>query len=115
MIHYSMPDAAEIEIRPGFKGIEFKLPSDSANIAEITLSSRYPAFGVTQNTVVEEFIYVTEGQAVFSSEGEEVLLTKGSSLLIQPNQTYFWTPRPEVTLVIFCTPPWSAEQTLNTV
>jgi mannose-6-phosphate isomerase-like protein (cupin superfamily) len=115
MIHYSIPDVAPVEIRPGFKGVEFTLPADSANVAEITLSSRYPEFGVTQNTIVEEFVYVVNGQATFSSEDEEILLTKGSALLIKPNQTYSWSPHPEITLVIFSTPPWTAEQTLTTV
>ncbi len=115
MIHYSTKDVAPIVVKPGFKSIEYPLPSDKANIAEITLSSAYPEFGVTQNTLVEEFVYVVDGQATFSSQGEEVLLTKGAALCIKQNQTYRWTPHPEVTLVIFSCPPWNKDQAINTV
>jgi mannose-6-phosphate isomerase-like protein (cupin superfamily) len=100
---------------PGFKGVEYTLPSENANIAEITLSSRYPEFGVTQNTLVEEFVYVVDGQVTFTSQGEEVLLVKGSALFIEKNQTYYWTPHPEVTLTIFSCPPWNPEQVIETV
>ena len=115
MIHYSTKDVAPVIVRPGFKSIEYTLPADTANIAEITLSSRYPEFGVTQNTLVQEFVYVVDGQVTFTSQGEEVLLAKGAALCIKQNQTYYWTPRPEVTFAIFSCPPWNPEQTINTI
>jgi hypothetical protein len=53
MIHYHTPSANDKEIESknaGFIAVDFALPIEELNVAEIKLLTRYPAVGFTRNT-----------------------------------------------------------------
>lgn len=111
-----MPDKNTkiIEI-PGFKAKEFLLGSNTGSLAEITLTARYPEAGFVANTKTEMTAYVLKGSVVLCRDGENVSLEEGSVALIEIGKEYFWQPEPEVTILIFSTPPWSPEQQIHEI
>ena len=88
----------------------FPFTTNLSNLAQIPLTTRYPAEGFALNTLAEMTVYILEGTVLFHQEGEEVTLTKGDVVLVETNKKYFWEPKPQVTLLIFSTPPWTPEQ-----
>jgi hypothetical protein len=88
----------------------FPFTTTLSNLAQIPLTTRYPAEGFVLNTLVEMTVYILEGMVLFHQEGEEVMLTKGDVVLVEANKKYFWEPKPQTTLLIFSTPPWTPEQ-----
>jgi hypothetical protein len=90
--------------------MEFPLKTKKSNTAEIKLSKRYPEKGVAINTVAEMTVYILKGKTILNLNNKKVLLEKGTVALIKPDQKYYWVPKPSVTLLIFSTPPWKAEQ-----
>lgn len=110
MLHYSLPNEDASRDSAGFSAVDISLPSEAANVAEITLTSRYPETGLTLNTESEMIVRVLEGETVFSCDREEISLPAGSTILVQTNRPYCWIPRGSVRLYVVSTPPWTAQQ-----
>jgi len=89
---------------------EFPFKTNLSNLAQIPLATRYPVEGFAFNTLAEMTVYILEGTVLFHQEGEEVALTKDDVVLVETNKKYFWEPKPQTTLLIFSTPPWTPEQ-----
>jgi mannose-6-phosphate isomerase-like protein (cupin superfamily) len=88
----------------------FPFKTNLSNVASIPLTTRYPAEGFALNNVAEMTVYILEGTVLFHQEGDEVTLAKGDAVLVETNKKYFWEPKPQTTLLIFSTPPWTPEQ-----
>lgn len=110
MIHYSPPNKDEDRNREGFSAIDISLPTNAMNVAEITLTSRYPEMGFALNQQSEMFVRILKGCTTFHCEGEEVELPEGSTVLVQTGKKYCWIPRESVTLYVVSSPPWTQEQ-----
>ncbi len=113
MIHYHIPNVeggGTESKNAGFLAVDFTLPIEESNVAEIKLSERYPSVGFTRNTKSKMIVRVLEGGVVFVCEGEAVFLPKDSVVLVESNKQYAWEPKPEVTLYIVSIPPWTPEQ-----
>ena len=94
----------------GFLAVDFNLPMEESNVAEIHLSKRYPNEGFALNTKSKMIVRVLEGGVAFICEGESVFLPKGSVVLVEANKQYAWEPKSEVLLYIVSIPPWTLEQ-----
>jgi mannose-6-phosphate isomerase class I len=113
MINYHIPnhDGKNYESNnTGFSALDYNLPIDELNISEIHLSKRYPTEGFVLNAKSRMIVRILEGGVTFTSEDESVFLPKGSVVLVDTNKKYAWEPKPEVSLYIVSTPPWTAEQ-----
>ena len=78
------------------------------NVAEVEKSGRYPDEGVAFNTKSKELVFIKSGEGKIVVEGKEYSLTPGDSVLIQPNEKYFFEG--EMALVICCHPAWHKDQ-----
>lgn len=94
----------------GFSAVDIELPIKELNVAEITLTKRYPSQGFAKNTKSTMVVKVLEGEVLFVGEDENILLPKGSVLLVETNKKYAWEPQSSVVLYIVSTPPWTPEQ-----
>lgn len=94
----------------GFSAVDIELPIKELNVAEITLTKRYPSQGFAKNTKSTMVVKVLEGEVLFVSEDENILLPKGSVLLVETNKKYAWEPQSSVVLYIISTPPWTPDQ-----
>lgn len=94
----------------GFLAVDFNLPMEESNVAEINLSERYPAEGFTLNTKSKMIVRVLEGGVTFICDDESIFLPKDSVVLVETNKKYAWEPKPEVSLFIVSIPPWTADQ-----
>ena len=74
MINYSLPSQDTDRERQGFSAIDITLPLVAANVAEINLTSRYPATGFALNKQSEMIVRVLGGSTIFHCENEEVFL-----------------------------------------
>src|SRR4051812_30679495 len=110
MISYSLPDQRGYRKEQGFSAIEISLPTAALNVAEILLTSRYPATDLALNTKSEMVVRILEGETDFTCEGETVRLPKGSTVLVQANRPYYWQPNGSVTLYVVSSPPWTSDQ-----
>ncbi len=113
MIHYHIPNVDGVGVEgknAGFLAVDFTLPIEESNVAEIHLSERYPTIGFARNTKSKMIVRVLEGGVVFACEGETVFLPKGAVVLVETNKPYAWEPKSEVTLYIVSIPPWTPEQ-----
>ncbi len=118
MIHYSLPnkDGSNKDNnreRKGFSAIDISLPTTAANVAEISLTGRYPEAGFALNKQSEMIVRILEGSTVFQCEDEEVFLPTGSTILVETNKAYCWIPEEFVKLYVVSTPPWTPEQHQN--
>lgn len=112
---YSAMNLKPARERDGFTAIEFPFPSETANLADITLTKRYPESGYAVNDVVSHYVYVVSGKVLLMRKQpadniQGFALEAGDGAHIQPGDEYFWNPLPEVRLAVFCTPPWTPEQ-----
>lgn len=110
MIHYALPSREATRNRERFSARDIALPTSKANVAEITLSGRYPEAGFALNSESEMLVRILKGATVFHCEGEEVELPMGSTVLVETNKKYYWNPQEQVTLYVVSTPPWTVEQ-----
>ena len=113
MIHYHTPKSNDKDIENksnGFNAVDFSLPVEELNVAEIKLSMRYPTIGFTRNTKSKMIVRVLGGEVVFVCEGESILLPKDSVVLVETGKAYAWDPKPETTLYIVSTPAWTPAQ-----
>jgi mannose-6-phosphate isomerase-like protein (cupin superfamily) len=111
MLYYAVPqkgvsDRENID----FSAIDIQLPATHANVAEISLTGRYPETGFALNRESEMIVRVLEGSTTFSCEGEEVELSAGATVLVQTHKKYCWIPNSSVRLLVFSTPAWTSEQ-----
>ena len=110
MIHHSLPNQDSDRERQGFSATDISLPTTAANVAEISLTSRYPESGFALNKQSEMIVRILDGSTIFHCEGEEVLLPQGTTVLVQTNKRYCWIPQGSVRLYVVSTPPWTSEQ-----
>ncbi len=96
-------------IRNGFRAIDFSLGSKRGNLAEITLTTRYPATGFALNKKSEMLVYVAKGKVAFNN-GKQSILRKGHAIRVSPKKEYYWEPLNRVTLIVYSTPPWNPKQ-----
>ena len=62
----------------------------------------------------EEFYYLLEGEAEMEVDGERAAVRAGDAVLIPPGSWHQIRASPDgpVRLLVTCSPPWSAEDTL---
>jgi len=60
------------------------------------------------NRICKELIFVIEGIGKIFIEREEILLKAGDTILIEPNERYYWEG--SFKLLPACTPAWYIEQ-----
>ncbi len=90
---------------------EIDLPTKNANVAEITLTGRYPEQGYVLNTKSEMIVRVLEGSAKLQYKDDaEVIVKTGETVFVPTNRAYAWVPNGSVTLYIVSTPPWTNAQ-----
>lgn len=90
--------------------MDFPLKTKNSNISEIRLTERYPKKGFALNKISEMVVYILKGKVILNLNKRNSVLERGSVVLVKKNQKYHWTPKSTATLLIFCTPPWIAEQ-----
>lgn len=78
------------------------------NLAIIELSGRYPAKGWVTNKISKEVALVIEGKGKIYIDGKEFPLGEGDSVIIQPNQKFFWEGK--MKLVMACHPAFDPKQ-----
>jgi mannose-6-phosphate isomerase-like protein (cupin superfamily) len=81
------------------------------NIAFIEIKGRYPDKGRVVNKVCKEIVFVVKGKGKIEVNGKELLISEGDSVLIQPNQKYFFEGKLEI--IAACSPTWYPEQHLE--
>jgi mannose-6-phosphate isomerase-like protein (cupin superfamily) len=88
---------------------EYPMHDKDINIAHIEIDGRYPNSGLVLNEKVKEIVYVTQGSGKIVVEGEEHSLNKGDSILLLPNQKYFFEGN-YLEIIAACSPAWWPEQ-----
>jgi mannose-6-phosphate isomerase-like protein (cupin superfamily) len=78
------------------------------NLAVIELSGRYPTKGRVTNKICKEVAFVVEGKGKIGIDGKEFMLSEGDSVIIQPNQKFFWEGKMKLAMV--CHPAFNPEQ-----
>lgn len=107
MIHYSLPSDKNLE--SAFSVTEIEIPTTSANVAEVTMSERYPKSGFAVNTESEMIVLITEGSVTIPVGDKKVSVRSGTTVFVPKNTPYFWNPT-KAKLYIVSTPPWTPEQ-----
>lgn len=91
------------------KTIEYSFSDKDIDLGIAKITGRYPECGACLNLVSKELIYVIEGSGIINFENEKVEFSKGDSILIEPNEKYYWDTEYCV-VSMACTPAWSKEQ-----
>lgn len=91
------------------KTIEYSFNDTDIDLGVATITGRFPEKGLCKNTVSKELIYVIEGTGKLHFENDCVEFSKGDSILIEPNDLYYWDTDYCV-VSMSCTPAWSEEQ-----
>jgi len=87
---------------------EYDHGDEDISLALVKIDGRYPEKGRVMNRVCKEIIYVTMGTGKVEIEGKEFPLGVGDSVLVKPNQRYFYEGKLESVAV--CHPTFYAEQ-----
>ncbi len=87
---------------------EYGLGDKDIDIAYIEINGRYPETGRTINKICKEVVFVVRGEGKIKIEGKALQLKEGDSVLIQPNEKYFFEGNMD--MVVSCRPAWSPEQ-----
>lgn len=87
---------------------EYGHGDDDINIAIADINGRYPEKRNVINKVCKEVVFVLEGSGKVGIEGKEFPLSEGDSVLINPNQRFFWGGK--MKLVMVCNPAFKPEQ-----
>ena len=91
------------------QGLAFVAQGAPLDMAEITISGRYPESGWAVNREVHEMVHVKIGQGSLAIRGEtETQLTARDIVSIAPCQAFAWSG--DMTIVMACSPAFSAEQ-----
>lgn len=95
----------------GFFARDMPFPIDSMDVAEITLTNRYPEMGYTSTTVSDMIARVLEGGAILQVKSEEAItLSAGAVVAIPKNAIYCWQPLTSVKLFLVRSPPPAKDQ-----
>jgi mannose-6-phosphate isomerase-like protein (cupin superfamily) len=87
---------------------EYPLEDKDINIAFIEINGRYPDNCRVTNKICKELIFVIKGNGKIEIDNKEFLINEGDSVLIQPNQKYFFEGKLEI--ITSCHPAWYPEQ-----
>ena len=91
------------------KTLEYSFDDKDIDLGIATITGRYPEKGYCVNKISKELIYVLDGSGKLYFDGEYIEFKKGDSILIEPNEKYYW----DVSYCIVsmsCTPAWTKEQ-----
>ena len=91
------------------KTLEYSFNDKEMDLGVATINGRYPDKGYGVNLVSKELIYVIEGKGKLNFENKIVEFSKGDSILIEPNEKYYFNTDYCV-ISLTCTPAWSPEQ-----
>ena len=91
------------------KTLEYSFMDKDIDLGIATIIGRYPDDGYGVNFVSKELIYVIEGSGTLNFEDKKVDFSKGDSILIEPNEKYYYDTEYCV-ISMTCTPAWSVEQ-----
>ena len=91
------------------KTLEYSFNDKEIDLGIATINGRYPDCGYGVNLVSKELIYVIEGKGKLNFENKIVEFSKGDSILIEPNEKYYFDTDYCV-ISLTCTPAWSPEQ-----
>ena len=91
------------------KTLEYSFNDKGIDLGIATITGRYPDKGYGINLVSKELIYVIEGKGTLNFENEKIEFSKGDSILIEPNEKYYYDTEYCV-ISMTCTPAWSAGQ-----
>jgi mannose-6-phosphate isomerase-like protein (cupin superfamily) len=98
----------EFKNSPVCTAYEYTHNDKDINLALVELSGRYPAKGRVTNRISKEVALVVNGKGKVEIDGKEFLLSEGDSVLIQPNQKFFWEGKMKLAMV--CHPAFNPEQ-----
>jgi len=91
------------------KTVEYSFGDKDIDLGIATITGRYPESGFCFNSVSKELIYVLDGNGKLYFENDCLEFEKGDSILIYPNEKYYWDSTYCV-VSMSCTPAWSEEQ-----
>lgn len=91
------------------KTLEYSFNDKEIDLGIATINGRYPDKGYGVNLVSKELIYVIEGKGTLNFENKKIKFSKGDSILIEPNEKYYFDTDYCV-ISLACTPAWSSEQ-----
>lgn len=91
------------------KTLEYSFNDKDIDLGIATITGRYPEKGYCVNTISKELIYVLDGNGNLCFENNDVEFEKGDSILINPNEKYYWDSTFCV-VTMACTPAWNEEQ-----
>ena len=87
---------------------EYEHKDENIDVALALIEGRYPEKGVCLNEICKEILFVVEGNGIIEIDGEKIELEEGDSVLIQPNQKYYFEGK--LKIIISCSPSWKPEQ-----
>lgn len=87
---------------------EYPVEDKDVNVARIWINGNYPLKGVAVNHEVKELVYVEEGQGTVTIDDEESSINAGDVIVVEKGESVCWEG--ELTLIVFCAPPWRREQ-----
>lgn len=88
---------------------EYAFETKDIDLCISKIKGRYPDSGYCLNKISKELVYIISGNGRLVFIDREVEYKKGDSILIYPNEKYYWdTTNSEV--AITCTPAWSVNQ-----
>ncbi len=91
------------------KTLEYSFGDKDIDLGLATITGRYPDNGYCVNLKSKELIYCIEGDGTLNFENKTVSFKKGDSILIYPNEKYFWQTNYCI-VSMACTPAWTEEQ-----
>lgn len=91
------------------KTIEYSFDDKDIDLGIATITGRYPESDFCVNTISKELVYILEGTGKLYFEKEFIEFEKGDSILIEPNEKYYWES-PYCVVFMACTPAWNKEQ-----
>lgn len=106
-----IPKADTLQINPSESCAVFEYLFDDKDIngSVIAISGRYPETGYALNKVCKELVYIVRGSGVLGlADGSQADFTEGDSLLINPNEKFYWEGDFESFMV--CSPAFDPEQ-----
>ena len=90
---------------PSCIAYEYEHGDEDIDIAFIEINGRYPEKGRVVSKISKEIIFISKGNGKIEIDGESFTLNEGDTVLIQPNQKYFFEG--ELNLVFCCHPSWN--------
>lgn len=91
------------------KTMEYSFNESDLDLAVATIIGRYPDVGYCVNEISKELIYVLDGEGKLVFENNSVEFSKGDSVLVYPNEKYYWDCDYCV-VSLTCNPAWTKDQ-----